>query len=138
MDELRTLLDGAARNLYDAWAIVYEVDQEGRRSLPRPEWSDDRLRELSKKLTAQTDVVIHDGLRIGLRAAAGAAIAETQDAARNIVLEYELRLRQFVEAEAMAQQEPPEAPVHELPQRMGDFMEAIREFVGVVEPTTRG
>jgi hypothetical protein len=137
MDELRALLDGAVRNLYDAWAIVYEVDQEARRMLPRPDWSDDRLRELAKKLTSQTDVVIHDGLRIGLRAAAGAAIADTQDRARTVVLEYELALRQFVESETMQQERPPEPPVNELSLAISAFMEAIREFVGVVEPPPR-
>jgi hypothetical protein len=45
-EELRALLDGAVQHLWKTWTILYEVSEEGRRDLPRPQWSDRRLRQL--------------------------------------------------------------------------------------------
>jgi type II secretory pathway pseudopilin PulG len=67
VEELRALLDGAVQHLRKTWTILYEVSEEGQRDLPRPQWSDGRLRQLGDELTTELDSVVEDGLRIKLR-----------------------------------------------------------------------
>jgi hypothetical protein len=132
LEELRVLLDDAVQHLYDAWTILYEIGQESERGLPRPEWSDEYLRGRGKDLTEQTDVLVHDGLRIALRTHSGAPIVAVHDQAQQYVIEYELYFRRFLESELFDQEKPPEPPITDLSAATSRFMDEVRQFVGAV------
>src|SRR6266511_6410602 len=57
MDELRTLLDTASVHMYEAWTVLYEIEQEfGPESAARVV-SETRARALAESLTAKFDEV---------------------------------------------------------------------------------
>jgi hypothetical protein len=132
LGELRDLLDGAAQHLYRVWTIFYEIEQEVDRELPRPEWSDNRLRGSGTDVTEQTDVVVEDGIRIALRTEPGAAIVRAHGEAQRHVVTYELEYRRFLESERFHREKPPPPPSELLP-AMSNFMKEVRRFAGVVE-----
>jgi hypothetical protein len=133
MDELRGLLDEALRHLYLAGTVLYEINEERPRELPRPDWSAERLKKLGQRLTEQADVVMQDGLRISLRTPPSAAIYGEYRVAVDAILWYELEYRHFVESERRDQEKPPEAPWHEVSAAIGKFMTEVRTFAGVVD-----
>jgi hypothetical protein len=133
VDELRGLLDEALQHLYVLGTILYEVNEERPRELPRPDWSEKRLGQLGQRLTAQTDVVMQDGLRISLRTPQGAAIYAAHQEAVDAMLRYELQYRHFIESELRDQEKPPEAPLHEVSVAVEKLVTEVRAFAGVVD-----
>jgi hypothetical protein len=135
VEELRALLDGAVQHLWKTWTILYEVSEEGQRELPRPQWSDRRLRQLGDELTTELDAVVEDGLRIKLRTPPDSPMNAAHEKALEFVLRSELDHRKFLENESMDQERPPQPPTTEFSEAIGRFMGEIRAFVGVVDPT---
>jgi hypothetical protein len=135
VEELRALLDGAVQRLWKTWTILYDVDQEGQRELPRPQWSDTRLRQLGADLTTELDSVVQDGLRIKLRTPPDSPVNQAHEKALDFVLRCELDHRKFLESELMDHERPPQPPITEFSEAIGRFMGEIRAFVGIVEPT---
>jgi hypothetical protein len=133
VDELRGLLDEALQHLYVLGTILYEINEERPRELPRPEWSEKRLQALGQRLTDQTDIVMKDGLRISLRTPQGAAIYAAHREAVDAMLQYEFQYRHFLESELRDQEEPPAAPVHEVSVALEKVVTEVRAFAGVVD-----
>jgi hypothetical protein len=127
-EELRGLLDDAVQHLWTTWTVFFEVAEEGRRPSPSPE----RLRELAAQLAKQVDVIVADTLRVKLRTPHGIGIVEAHERAQAIVLEHELALRHYLDSEDVGAERPP-APITQLSEAMGEFMDEIRTFVGVVQ-----
>jgi type II secretory pathway pseudopilin PulG len=96
--ELHALLDGAAQHLYEAWTILYEVEQVPR-ELPRPEWSDQQLRKLSDRLTEHVDTLSLDSIRISVRTSKRSPVTAAFYRARGPIDGYELEFRRFRESE---------------------------------------
>jgi hypothetical protein len=90
VEELRALLDGAVQHLWQTWTILYEVSEEGQRDVPRPQWSDRRLRQLGDELTTELDSVVEDGLRIKLRTPPDSPVDAAHEKALEFVLKCEL------------------------------------------------
>jgi hypothetical protein len=127
LEELRALLDDAVQHLWTTWTVFFEVAEEGRRPSPSPQ----RLRELAAQLAKQVDVVVADSLRVRVRMPQGAGVVEAHERAQAIVLEHELALRQHLDTEEAGTERPP-APIGQLSDAMGELMDEIRAFVGVV------
>jgi hypothetical protein len=133
VDELRGLLDDALQHLYVAGTILYEIQEEAARELPRPDWSEKRLLQLGEQLTEQSDVVNQDALRIRLRTPEGAAIFAAYQEAVSAILLYEVHYRGFTESELRDQEKPPPAPLSEVNFAAGKVVTAVRAFAGVVD-----
>jgi hypothetical protein len=133
VDELRGLLDDALQHLYVSGTILYEINEERPRGLPRPDWSDKRLGQLGQRLTEQTDVVQQDGLRISLRTPPSAAIYAAHREALDAMLRYEVQYRHFAESGLRDQEKPPEAPLHEVSVAAEKLVTEVRAFAGVVD-----
>lgn len=130
--ELHALLDGAAQHLYEAWTILYEVEQVPR-ELPRPEWSDQQLRKLSDRLTEHVDTLSLDSIRISVRTSKRSPVTAAFYRARGPIDGYELEFRRFRESERRELDKPPAPPTGEVQAKLGEFMEEIRAFAGVVD-----
>jgi type II secretory pathway pseudopilin PulG len=131
--ELQTVLEGAAQHLYEAWTILYEVDDEARRDLPRPKWSDQRLRKLAGRLTDHVDKLSLDSIRITVRRSKESPVSGAYYRAQRPIIAYELQLRQFSESERFDQEKPPPPPTTEVLHSLGAFLDTIREFADIVE-----
>jgi hypothetical protein len=133
-DELRVLLDGAVQDLYRALAILFDIEEERLKELPGPDWSPKRLRQLGDRLTKVADEIVQDGLRVSLRTPAGASISAAHKEAEKVFLEYEGEYRTYLRGGLIDQERPPEAPIHSVGRTTTVFIDAIRDFAGVVTP----
>jgi hypothetical protein len=134
--EFRGLLDSAAQHLYEAWTLLYEAQQEAGRPLPRPDWANERLREISRRLADSVDQLNQDSIRIGLRTSAASPLAAAHHPAAGLVGGYEYDLRRFVESEEFERATPPIPRDGELLQTLNAFTEAVRAFAGVIDEAT--
>ncbi len=137
LEELRVLLDGAVQHLYDTWTVLFELEQEAQRELPRRKRSNEFLHRSGGRLSEQTDVVIQDGLRIALRTPPEAGIGAVHRAAQDSIASFERDYRLFLESERFERETPPLPPTVELSQATGRFIDEVRVFVGVVAGTPR-
>jgi hypothetical protein len=131
MDELRTLLDTASVHMYEAWTVLYEIEQEfgqesGGRVVP-----EERSRALAESLTAKFDEVMRDELRIQVRLPDGALVTEKHRAMRSLLQTAEYNFRHYVESGGPNAGQPPDLPSTSLGgDAIGDFMSEVRRVIG--------
>jgi hypothetical protein len=102
--------------------------------LPRPDWSESRLDKLGQRVTEQTDVVQQGSIRVQLRMLPNAAIAKSLIDAAQMISNYELSYRMFLNDEEHREQEkPPHPPADEIWARAAELMGHVREFAGIVQ-----
>jgi hypothetical protein len=133
MAELHAVLEGAAQHLYEGFTILYEVDDEAWRELPRPEWSAQRLQKLAGRLTDHVDKLSLDSIRITIRTSKESPVSGAYYHAQRPIIAYELKLRQFIESDHFDQEKPPPPPTEEVRGALAEFMDAIRAFAHIVE-----
>jgi AcrR family transcriptional regulator len=134
LEELRGLLDAAVQHLYKAWATMFDIEQEGQKELPGPDWDPKRLRQLGETLTAEVDEIVQDGLRVSLRTPSEARISAAHTEAQRIFLRYEAECRTYLQSGLIDQEKPPRAPTGEAAGATAAFVDEIRNFAGVVGP----
>lgn len=137
--ELGDLLDGSVQHFWAAYKTLFAI-----RVGPEPGevgWSPDKMREFGEELDRHLDVVVADSLRVGLRTPRGADIARVHGAADRVIREYEAEYREYLEYnlvdDLIDDKTPPTPPDEELFGEMRKLRQAIRDYVGVVEPHER-
>ena len=138
MDELRTLLDTASVHMYEAWTVLYEIEQEfGPESAARVV-SETRARALAESLTAKFDEVMRDELRIQVRLPDRASVTEKHRAMRSLLQTAEYNYRHYVEGGGPNAGQPPDLPSTSLGSAaIGDFMNEVRGVIGATSEARR-
>lgn len=127
LEELRGLLDQSVQHLYDAWGLLFDIEQEAQKAIR----STTALRKLDATLTKQADVIVQDGLRINIRTPPDASIVTAHREAQDLFARYEAEYRRSPEVKL-----PPPPPTTAMSQAIAGFMEEIHAFVGVVPPVS--
>lgn len=136
LDELRALLDTTLQHLFRGYWILYAIGEERKKQPSSDEWSEERLRELGKELAEETEILAQHGLRVKLRTPAAVALGQTQDRANRIFLQYNAQYRRYLASDLVDQEKPPAPPTDEAWGAVREMIEDIREYVGVVPPTS--
>lgn len=132
LTELRDLLDGAVQHLFKSYYILFEIGQERRK--PASDREHGRLRQLGDTLDEQSELLGRYGLRVRLRTPAGTEVAERQDQANRIVLDYAYEYRRYLDSNGMEQTGPPIPPTEEAFRAIQALIREIRAYAGVVTP----
>jgi hypothetical protein len=131
MDELRALLDTASVHMYEAWTVLYEIEQEfGPESAGR-DVSTTRAIALAESLTVKFDEVMRDEMRVRVRLPEGASLTEKLSEMRTLLQRAEYNYRHYVEDGGLVEDRLPDLPSSGLgAAAIGDFMNEARHVVG--------
>jgi hypothetical protein len=133
VQELRDLLDGSVQQFWAAYRTLFAIRQALEPSYP--EWSPELTREFGERLARHVDLVAGYGLRVGIRTPEGADVARAHTVADKIIRDYAAEYRAYVEYSLGDEQGPPPPPDEEFFKGLRELRQAIRDHVGVVEPT---
>jgi hypothetical protein len=138
MDELRTLLDTATVHMYEAWTVLYEIEQEFGPESVGHVVSPTRARALAETLTAKFDEVMRDELRLQVRVPDRASVTEKHGAMRHLLQTAEYNYRHYVEGGGLNTDEPPDLPSTSLGSAaIADFMKEVRGVIGATSEARR-
>jgi hypothetical protein len=139
MDELRALLDTASVHMYEAWTVLYEIEQEfGPESASR-DVSTTRATALAESLTAKFDEVMRDEMRLQVRLPKGASLTEKLSEMRFLLQTAEYNYRHYIEGGGLVEDRLPDLPSTVLgATAIGDFMNEARLVVGATPEARHG
>jgi hypothetical protein len=139
MDELRALLDTASVHMYEAWTVLYEIEQEFGPEAAGHVVSTTRARALAESLTAKFDEVMRDELRLQVRLPERASVTEKHGEMRHLLQTAEYNYRHYVENGGLNKDRPPDLPSTSLgAAAIGAFMNEVRRVIGATPEARRG
>jgi hypothetical protein len=123
------------QHLFAGYWILIDIRNESKKACPGPEWSPETLRELNQKLKQEAELNAEYGLRVGVRTPAGAPVSEAQGEANQIFLDYKGEYGKYVATRPIEQEKPPPPPHGEAFRSIQAFINQIRLYVDVAQPT---
>lgn len=138
MDELRALLDTATVHMYEAWTVLYEIEQEFGPESVGPVVPPTRAHALAETLTDKFDEVMRDELRLQVRLPDRSSVTDKHSAMRHLLQTAEYKYRHYVEGGGLNKDQPPDLPSTSLGSAaIADFINEVRAVIGATSEARR-